>query len=224
MTKIGYKQTKEHKEKSASSCKGLHRSEITKKKMSESSKGEKNPMFGKHFSEKHKKKISKASIGRVSGMKGKHHSKESKEKIKLGNKGRIVSIKVRKKISKAKKGKKRWWSSPTEFKKGSKGSKCLAWKGGISIENQLARGSLEMKNWRKKVFGRDNYTCRKTGIRGGRLCSHHIKNFSKYPELRYELENGITLSEKVHDEFHEIYGKRNNTKEQLIKFLVQFKD
>jgi hypothetical protein len=240
MLKKGYKQTIEHKRKiglansvtlkgkklsaehiknSANARKGLHRSEKTRKKMSESAKGEKNSMFGKSLSEKHKEKIGEALIGRVGGMQGKHHSEKAKKKIGLGNKGKVVSIKAKEKMSKAKKGKKRWWYSPTEFKKGNKGSKCFAWKGGKSIENQLARGSIEIKDWRKKVFRRDDYTCQKTGIKGGKLCAHHIKNFSKYPNLRHEIDNGITLSEKVHDKFHEIYGRRNNTKKQLIEFF-----
>jgi hypothetical protein len=242
MSKKGYKQTVEHKRKiglansvtlkgrklsaehiknSANARKGLHRSEETKKKMSESAKGEKNFWFGKSLSKEHREKIGKAQIGRIGGMQGKHHSEKAKRKIGLGNKGKVVSIEAKKKISKAKKGKKRWWSFPTEFKKGNKGNKCFAWKGGRSIENQLARGSIEIKNWRKRIFGRDNYTCQKTGIKGGKLCAHHIKNFSKYPDLRYEINNGITFSEKIHNEFHKKYGRRNNTKEQLIEFLNQ---
>ena len=50
------------------------RTDETKKKISESKIGEKNPNFGKHFSEEHKKKISESHIG-------KHHSEESKKKI-----------------------------------------------------------------------------------------------------------------------------------------------
>jgi hypothetical protein len=48
---------------------------------------------------------------------------------------------------------------------------------------------------------------------------HHINNFADYPELRFALNNVITLSKKAHEEFHKMYGKQNNTKEQLLEFL-----
>ena len=60
---------------------------------------------------------------------------------------------------------------------------------------------------------------KKTGISGGELVVHHINNFADFPELRTAIDNGITLSKKAHQDFHKIYGVRNNTKEQLEEFL-----
>jgi len=53
-----------------------------------------------------------------------------------------------------------------------------------------------------------------------KLEAHHIKNFADNPELRFAVNNGITLSKKAHREFHKIYGTRNNNKKQLDKFLL----
>jgi len=92
-------------------------------------------------------------------------------------------------------------------------------KGGITPINQKIRQSIEFRLWRESVFARDNWTCQKYLVRGGKLHSHHIQNFSQYPELRFAIDNGITLSEKAHKEFHKKYGKQNNTKEQLKEFL-----
>ena len=100
-----------------------------------------------------------------------------------------------------------------------KGEKAPGWIDGRTPENHRIRNGIETRLWRETVFSRDNYTCQKYGIRGGKLEAHHIKNFADYPELRFAIDNGITLSEKAHDEFHKIYGKRNNTMEQLKEFL-----
>ena len=89
------------------------------------------------------------------------------------------------------------------------------WKGGISSESDKARHNFEMGLWRRAVLERDNFTCQKYGTKGGKLNVHHINNFSEFIELRTSIENGITLSEKAHKEFHKIYGKQNNTREQL---------
>ena len=82
-----------------------------------------------------------------------------------------------------------------------------------------------MKLWKKSVFERDDYTCQKYGTKSGngkavKLAAHHIKNFAQYIELRTSIENGITLSEKAHKEFHRKYGIKNNTREQLLEFLT----
>ena len=86
-------------------------------------------------------------------------------------------------------------------------------------ENDKIRKSLEGKLWIKSCLVRDNFTCQKTGQRGGRLQVHHINNFSDFPELRLSLKNGITLSVESHKLFHKIYGRQNNTMEQLKEFL-----
>ena len=59
---------------------GVKTSEETKRKISESLKGEKHPMYGKHLSIEHKRKVAE-------GNKGKIMSEESKRKISEANKG-----------------------------------------------------------------------------------------------------------------------------------------
>ena len=76
------------------------------------------------------------------------------------------------------------------------------WKGGIRKPNATVRASDKYKEWRKGVFERDKYTCQECGQLGWELHAHHIKPFSKYPELRTELSNGITLCKKCHSNYH----------------------
>ena len=76
------------------------------------------------------------------------------------------------------------------------------YKGGIAPENKLIRSSEENRIWRLRVFERDNYTCRGCRQHGGELNSHHIKEFAKYPALRFEVNNGLTLCKSCHIKTH----------------------
>jgi len=53
-------------------------------------------------------------------------------------------------------------------------------------------------DWRKKIFERDDYMCQTCGERGGELEADHIKMWTLYPNLRYEINNGQTLCKKCH--------------------------
>lgn len=76
------------------------------------------------------------------------------------------------------------------------------WRGGITPEHRAIRNSKEYADWRQKVFERDDWTCQTCNIRGGIIHAHHIKSFSDYPELRFVLENGVTLCEEHHWDQH----------------------
>ena len=70
---------------------------------------------------------------------------------------------------------------------------------GITIINSQWRlkGS-RYKKWRMAVFERDNWTCQFCRNRGLPLEAHHIKGWAKYPKLRYEIKNGVTLCVECH--------------------------
>jgi len=105
------------------------------------------------------------------------------------NKGMKLAHVTGKKISKAHKGK------PKPHKQGDKN---FFWKGGITPENRRIRTSLRYRQWREKVFIRDDFTCQNCGQRGGRLNADHIKPFCSFPDLRFQVSNGQTLCEECH--------------------------
>ena len=161
----------------------------------------------------------------MSRPKGLKHTEETKRKISkmaTGRKRKPFSKEWRNKMSEAHKGKRRK-PFTNDWKKrisdANVGNKHPNWQGGITPMNAKIRNSIESRLWREAVLARDNWTCQRTGDRGGILNAHHIQDFSTYPELRFAIDNGITLSKKAHIEFHKIYGKDNNNKEQMEEFL-----
>lgn len=93
-----------------------------------------------------------------------------------------------------------------------KGENHWNWQGGLSKENDR-HDSQEYKEWRKKVYEKDNYCCVKCGSKN-KLNAHHILSWKHYPELRYNVANGNTLCEKCHIEIHKKYGY--DSKEKMV--------
>ena len=57
----------------------------------------------------------------------------------------------------------------------------------------------EYKKVRKKVYARDNFTCQWPGCNSKkRLNAHHIRRWSDFPGLRFDVNNMITLCYSHH--------------------------
>ncbi len=77
------------------------------------------------------------------------------------------------------------------------------YKHGKTKLHKLLWNRVEYKEWRKAIYERDNYTCQFCGDdKGGNLEAHHKKSFKDFPELRYDVDNGITLCQTCHREVH----------------------
>jgi len=88
---------------------------------------------------------------------------------------------------------------------GRTGSKNPNWKGGTSYWRKKHYNSISYKNWQKKVFKRDDYRCQLCGDtkKGDKIIhAHHIKSFAKYPKLRLDVDNGVTLCNICHSKVH----------------------
>jgi len=75
------------------------------------------------------------------------------------------------------------------------------WKGGKDYENKKIRNNLEYGIWRKEIYKKDRWTCRICGSKK-QIVAHHLKLFSEYPELRFDINNGITLCRSCHLKLH----------------------
>ena len=89
-------------------------------------------------------------------------------------------------------------------------------------QKERIRKSIIYKLWRETVYKRDDWTCQKCGARSGNgheviLEAHHEKSYTKYPALRFEPSNGITLCRLCHRKIssQQMMGNKNGRPKEL---------
>lgn len=93
-----------------------------------------------------------------------------------------------------------------------KGMRPWNYQGGIRTPSQILKDDVRWKKWRLAVFQRENWTCQWCGARSGNgkkiiLHPHHIKSKAVYPDLAYEVSNGMTLCVPCHEKTDNYGGK-----------------
>lgn len=113
--------------------------------------------------------------------------------------------------------------------KSKKGIDHHSWNHNISLNERQKLAEVgkrfllpENREWRNKIFKRDNYTCQITNQRCKYLIAHHLDGWNWCKEKRYDTENGITLSKEIHKLFHHLYGNGDNTKSQFLEFKQRY--
>ena len=71
--------------------------------------------------------------------------------------------------------------------------------------------------WRRNILEKYNYKCDKCNSKDN-IQTHHLYNWSSHPEKRFDIDNGVCLCKKCHDEFHKKYGQKNNNPEQYKEY------
>lgn len=67
------------------------------------------------------------------------------------------------------------------------------------IRHNRKHHDSEYKQWHMNILLRDGFKCRINNQScNGKIITHHIFGWSLYPELRYEVNNGITLCHAHH--------------------------
>ncbi len=92
-------------------------------------------------------------------------------------------------------------SETLKMRGSTKGSKNPAWKGGTTPERQSIQKTDEWKTVVQLIYKRDGYKCKRCGHghnAGRKFHAHHIKSFSKYPDLRLSASNLVTLCNVCH--------------------------
>ncbi len=78
----------------------------------------------------------------------------------------------------------------------------------------VGRRSWNSKQWANAIKKRDKYTCQDC-FSTEDLAAHHIKSWNTHPDLRFELENGITLCRSCHARLH---GKEKCNLKNVVLF------
>lgn len=130
------------------------------------------------------------------------------------------------------------------------GENAWNYKGGESEVIDILRKST--RKWKKDVLASYEFNCAITGVHSNRLVIHHLHSFidivkeasdetgipierkimdyndgefeilKKSVISKHDLKNGIPMMRKIHNQFHRIYGKGNNTEEQFDEFLKEY--
>lgn len=90
----------------------------------------------------------------------------------------------------------------------------------------------QSNTWRGKVFARDQYVCQKCNFQGEpqtrayrvneiELHAHHIELVSLRPDLKRDVNNGITLCQPCHKKYHlSVGGFHKGDRQSLEIFLT----
>ena len=77
------------------------------------------------------------------------------------------------------------------------------------------RGGSLSRDWSRRVKNRDNEKCKiNNSDCEGRLESHHILGWKEYPELRYAINNGITLC-------HAHHPKKRVEEKRMVSYFME---
>jgi len=151
--------------------------------------GANNNFYGKHHTAESKLKMSLSGKKRCAEGRGGFFKKGERppqwviEKARLYRMGKPLTEEHKRKISEANSGEKNWrWMKNRDL-----------------LKKKQERNDPAYFEWRYQVFKRDRHECKMNDNNCfGDVVAHHIRGWNKYPELRYEIGNGITLCEFHH--------------------------
>ena len=124
---------------------------------------------------------------------GMKNEASSNEKNRVAHLGRKYSLEHRKSISESLKG--------VAYLCDKRGELHPRWIKNRTLlkDDHRDRGGQLHREWSGSVKNRDGWKCRINNENcNGRVEAHHILGWTEYPELRYQINNGITLCHAHH--------------------------
>jgi len=153
---------------------------------------------GQHCSEEHKRKARESNLGKKHNIspEGLIRLRSCRSNFVPWNKGKnnVYSNETLEKMKMDKLGKRKSKETCLKMSIARTGEKNHNWNGGVNMRDKHSLFNPEYREWRMKIFTRDNFKCKienKDCVE--KIQAHHILNWKDYPELRYDTNNGITL-------------------------------
>lgn len=174
--------TEEHKRKVSEALKGRKRTLTAEWKENLRIAGEKRrgKCFNPPMSEHQKQRIREVN----SKPKTEEHKRKIAETLK-GRKNPDHSKRMKERMAK--------YGNPNKGKKTGK----IPWNKGKKYAKSTLRSSTLSREWAKKVKERDGWKCTKCGSQKN-LHAHHIVPWKEKKELRFDVNNGITVCNSCH--------------------------
>lgn len=76
-------------------------------------------------------------------------------------------------------------------------------------------------SWKEGVLRAGGFRCLVTGKTKDLTC-HHLNSWDWFVEGRYDIANGVVLTDEIHKQFHSLYGSGQNTRKQFTNFLLTY--
>lgn len=113
------------------------------------------------------------------------------------------------------------WASSERKNPKRKCRECMIpdWHFTINEEERIkSRKYPEYYEWVKLVKERDGFTCDCCGYYGKDVVAHHLEGYSWCKEKRTDVNNGVTMCQNCHNNFHFLNDFKENTKNQYLEF------
>jgi len=101
-----------------------------------------------------------------------------------------------------------------------RGEKHWNYTDGAISSKQRQRWWAKTKEWRQSVLNRNDRKCVRCRSEK-RLVAHHLNGWAKHPELRFDIDNGITLCHDCHWTFHRSTSHKNATKAMFEEWMAR---
>jgi len=91
-----------------------------------------------------------------------------------------------------------------------------------NVDYNVKPSKYELLLWAKSVKRLDNYSC-KICSETENLHAHHIFSKKQFPQAVLDIENGITLCDVCHRQFHSVYSNRISSPEAFMDFYFNLR-